>query len=112
METRPLDAEYVALYHEIHKYDIPGHFYRGFIVLQSKKERKRDIKVKIASFKYENGSRRRKVIDIACKLFLNSNSEVQKFKIKFETSNFRKKSVIYWDIKEFYKKFVGIVEYI
>ncbi|XP_075218277.1 fatty acid synthase 3 [Lycorma delicatula] len=44
IESRPLDAEYVKLYHEIHVEDIPGHIYRGYTLINKNSVKKvRDI---------------------------------------------------------------------
>lgn len=33
IESRPLDVEYVKLFHEIYVDDIPGHIYRGYALM-------------------------------------------------------------------------------
>lgn len=43
VESRPVDVEYVKLFHEIHKDDIAGHIYRGFTLANNKNLLKRDI---------------------------------------------------------------------
>ncbi|XP_012251516.2 fatty acid synthase-like [Athalia rosae] len=36
LESRPLDVEYVGLYHSIHVEEIPSHLYRGYTILPAK----------------------------------------------------------------------------
>lgn len=44
VESRPLDAEYVKLFHEIHSENIPGHIFRGYTLINKNSEKKfRDI---------------------------------------------------------------------
>ncbi|KAG7203848.1 hypothetical protein KM043_017902 [Ampulex compressa] len=35
IESRPLDAEYISLFHEIHAHEIPGHLYRGYSIISA-----------------------------------------------------------------------------
>jgi fatty acid synthase len=44
-ESRPVDAEYVSLIHDIHSLEIAGHTYRGYTLLTQNDRRQRSIKV-------------------------------------------------------------------
>ncbi|XP_067015650.2 fatty acid synthase [Anabrus simplex] len=43
VESRPVDAEFVSLLHDLHVENTPGHFYRGYTLLTSGEKKIRDI---------------------------------------------------------------------
>ncbi|KAK6640571.1 hypothetical protein RUM44_012267 [Polyplax serrata] len=44
LEANPVDVEYIKLYHDLHSQDIHGHNYRGYTILSSAGQKKREIK--------------------------------------------------------------------
>lgn len=48
MENIPLDVEFVKLLHEVHCEEIPGHIYRGYILVDA------DKTIKIKNYKVSN----------------------------------------------------------
>ncbi|KAG7203853.1 hypothetical protein KM043_017907 [Ampulex compressa] len=53
IESRPLDAEYISLFHAIHAHEIPGHLYRGYSIISA--ESSGDT---VRAIEEYNGSRR------------------------------------------------------
>lgn len=45
LESRPVDVEYVKLYHDIHSQDIPGHLYRGYVLLKGNGKNLKQVEV-------------------------------------------------------------------
>ena len=44
LNSRPVDVEYVALYHNVYSEDINGHLYRGYTILPSERVFEASIK--------------------------------------------------------------------